>query len=314
VRADPRIVAVVGPTGTGKSELAQQLAERSCGVVLSADALQVYRELQIGVAKVPPDARRVPHYGLDLVSVEQAYSAALYQDYARGVIDEHLSCGQSVVVCGGTGLYVRAALDEFEFPARHQQGNAIRDRYEALAAGQGAEALHALLLRRDPAAAALIHPHNVRRVVRALELADCGASYAQSSANFKKFQAHYPDVCFIGTSCQRATLYRVLDARVDAMLAAGLLDEVRFLRESGLADSLTARQAIGYKELLAYLEGACSYEDACDTVKRNTRRYAKRQFSFFNADPRIQWIDCDQGDRPSWQSSLLEAAWAILEK
>ncbi len=308
----PRIVAVVGPTGTGKSELAQQLAERLGGVVLSADALQVYRELQIGTAKVPPEARRVAHFGLDLVSVTQAYSAALYQDYARGVIDRCREQGQAVVVCGGTGLYVRAALDDFEFPAGQQEDNALRAQFETLAAEQGPEALHARLQERDPAAAKLIHPHNVRRVVRALELSEQGQSYAESSAGFKEYKAHYPDVCFVGLTRERSELYSVLDARVDAMLEAGLLGEVRDLSERGLTESLTARQAIGYKELLAYLQGASRYEEAVETIKRNTRRYAKRQLTFFGADPRIRWIEV--GPDAVLTTTLADDAWDILEK
>jgi len=315
---EPRLYALVGPTGTGKSELAQQLAERLDGVVLSADALQVYRELNIGTAKIPESERRVPHYGLDLVSVEQAYSAALYQTYARSVIDEHLAQGKSVVVCGGTGLYVRAALDEFEFAAGEQKDNPLRARYEALADERGAEALHHLLQERDPASAALIHPHNVRRVVRALELCDQGESYSQATAGFKSFQSHYPAVAWLGLRKERAALYRGLDARVDAMLEAGLVDEVRVLWQQGLVDTLTARQAIGYKELLVWLDGESSYAEAVAAIKQNTRRYAKRQLTFFNADPRIHWIaievfDEAAPDAPATEA-LLDAAWAILEK
>ncbi|MCL2881309.1 MAG: tRNA (adenosine(37)-N6)-dimethylallyltransferase MiaA [Coriobacteriia bacterium] len=289
----PRLYAVVGPTGTGKSEFAQQLAERFDGVVLSADALQVYRELNIGTAKLTEEERRVPHFGLDLLSVSQPYSAALYQEYARGVIDEHLTQGQSVVVCGGTGLYVRAALDKFDFSAGEQEGNQLRAHYEALAAEQGDDALYRLLEERDPVSAALIHPHNVRRVIRALELCGQGESYAEGTAGFKSFQSYYPVVTWLGLRKEREALYHDLEARVDAMLKVGLIDEVRMLREKGLAESLTARQAIGYKELMSWLDDECSYEDAVAAIKQNTRRYAKRQMTFFNADPRIQWRDIE---------------------
>jgi len=311
----PRIYAVVGPTGTGKSELAQQLAQRTGAVVLSADALQVYRELTIGTAKLPESERRVAHFGLDLLSVARPYSAALYQAYARTVIEEHLSLGQSVVVCGGTGLYVRAALDEFDFPPGEQENNQARAHYEALAEEQGAVSLYRMLEERDPASAALIHPHNVRRVIRALELCEQGESYAAGTAGFKSFESHYPDVGWLGLRKERAELYRDLEARVDAMLEAGLVDEVRALREQGLADTLTARQAIGYKELLVWLDGKCSYEDAVTQIKQNTRRYAKRQLTFFNADPRINWIDVDRPDpdTPATET-LVVAAWSILEK
>ncbi|MCL2324349.1 MAG: tRNA (adenosine(37)-N6)-dimethylallyltransferase MiaA [Actinomycetia bacterium] len=301
------IVALVGPTGVGKSELARDLACRMCGVVLSADALQVYRELNIGTAKLPLAERRVRHFGLDLVSLDQSWSAARYQRYARGVIEDCQAKDQPVIVCGGTGLYVRAALDEFDFASGGQTGNTLRKRYEALLADQGAAALYALLEERDPVSAERVHPHNTRRVIRALELCDRGESYAQRSAGFKDFRSHYPGVRYLGLSKERATLYRDLDARVEGMLAAGLLDEVCALRAAGLAKTPTARQAIGYKELLTYLEGGSSYEEAVAAIKQNTRRYAKRQMTFFSADPRISWID--GGTYP-----LLDAAWSILEK
>ena len=314
-----RLCAVVGPTGTGKSELAQRLAERLSGVVLSADALQVYRELNIGTAKIPESKRRVVHYGLDLVSVRQAYSAALYQTYARDIIDQHLVRGQSVVVCGGTGLYARAALDEFNFAAGDQTDNPLRSRYEALAAQQGGAELYRLLQERDPASAALIHPHNVRRTVRALELCDQGKSYARATAGFKSFQSHYPGVVWLAPMRNdRAALYHDLDARVDDMVEAGLVDEVRQLRARGLARSLCARQAIGYKELLSWLDGASTYEDAIAAIKQNTRRYAKRQMTFFRADPRIHWIEAGTPGAPDANvqttEALVNAAWAILEK
>jgi len=290
--ATPEILAIVGPTGTGKSELAQQLAQRKGGVVLSADAMQVYRELNIGTAKIPLRERRVAHYGLDIAGLAQGYSAALYQRYARGVIEDCQARGQTVVVCGGTGLYVRAALDDFDFPEGAQEDNSLRAHYEEVLAQQGADALYAQLLERDAVSAALIHPHNSRRVIRALELCDRGESYAQRGARFKTFQSYYPQVTWLGLQQERAELYHRLDERVEEMLARGMLDEVCQLRDLGLGESLTARQAIGYKELLTYLEGECGYEQAVEIWKQNTRRYAKRQMTFFCADPRIQWISC----------------------
>ncbi len=286
------LIAVVGPTGTGKSELAQTLAEWLHGVVLSADSMQVYRGLDIGTAKIPLATRRVPHFGLDIADIRAGYSAAEYQRYARSVIEEQSRAGHPTILCGGTGLYVRAALDCFDFPPGAQEDNTVRMRYEQYARENGDEALHALLTERDAASAALIHPHNRRRVVRALELNEQGESYAERSAGFTRFDSYYP-AFRLGLRMEREALYRRLNARVDAMMAAGLLAEVTALRAQGFAKALTARQAIGYKELLTFLEGECSLEEAVEHIKQSTRRYAKRQMTFFNADPRVYWLDID---------------------
>jgi tRNA dimethylallyltransferase len=257
--------------------------------VVTADSMQVYRGMDIGTAKVPVAERRVPHLCIDLIEPGTPYSAACYQRDARAAIDAVLTDGGIPVVAGGTGLYVRAALDAMSFP-RGAADSPAKERYERLADELGADGLHALLAERDPAAAALIHPNNVRRTVRALEMGDEGRSYADQAAGFARRESAYEHTA-IGLTLDRDELYARIDRRVDAMIAAGLLDEVRGLLDAGMRDALTASQAIGYKEFVPVIEDGADLDDAVEQVKRASRRYAKRQLTWFRADPRVRWLD-----------------------
>ena len=299
------VIAVVGPTASGKSAVADLVAEALGSEVVSADAMQVYRGMDIGTAKTPVSERRVPLLLVDVADPTEPYSAALYQRDSRRAIDRLRAEGRVPVLCGGTGLYVRAALDEMEFP-RGEVDGAARQRYQDLAGKLGPEGVHALLAERDPESAALIHPHNVRRVVRALEMLDEGVSYARQSAGFSEPREHYPSLQFALT-IDRARLYARIDARVDAMMRAGLLDEVRGLMDAGAADALTSRQAIGYKELIDALEGRCTIGEAVDLIKLRSRRYAKRQLSWFRRDPRITWLDMDVLDADGAARLIVDA-------
>jgi len=300
-----RVLAVVGPTAVGKTALAEELAVRLGGEIVSADAMQVYRGMDIGTAKPPAQERRVPYHCIDIAEPGAQFSAALFQDAARVAIEDIAARGLLPVVAGGTGLYVRAALDDWEFPAGEQVDNPVRARYEAIAEVEGADALHALLAERDPAAAALIHPNNVRRVIRALEMHDEGVSYAVQHEGFSERRSVY-DPRFIGLTMDRELLYARIDSRVDAMLAQGLVNEVTGLLERGLRTAVTASQAIGYKELVPVIEDGASLEEAVAAIKRSSRRYAKRQLTWFRADPRISWLDVTK-------LSLTETASAALD-
>lgn len=287
--ARTRVIAVVGPTAVGKSAVAEEMAVRIGGELVSADSMQVYRGMDVGTAKPPRSARRVPHHCLDLADPQDPFSAALYQRAARSAIDRIAGGGAVPMLVGGTGLYVRAALDDWDFPPGARI-SPEREAILALGAKLGPEGLHALLAERDPEAAALIHPHNVRRVVRALEMAAEGSSYAEQARRFAERRSLY-DARFLGLDMDRPALYERIDARVDAMMASGLLDEVGALLRAGYRDALTASQAIGYKELVGVIEGGADPEAAAEAVKQATRRYAKRQLSWFRADPRIRWLD-----------------------
>ncbi len=285
----PTVIAVVGPTAVGKSALAEALALELGGEIVSADAMQVYRGMDIGTAKPKAAERVVPHHCIDLVAPGEFYSAARFQHDARGAIADIATRGLVPVLCGGTGLYVRAALDDWSFP-RGEAATPGRARLEALATELGPVPLHALLAERDPEAAARIHPNNVRRVVRALEMLEGGMSYAEQAARFTQRRSVY-DAVVLGLTMNRERLYARIDERVDSMLAAGLLDEVRALMARGFREALTATQAIGYKELVRVIENGADPGEATASIKQATRRYAKRQMTWFRADPRILWLD-----------------------
>jgi tRNA dimethylallyltransferase len=306
------VVAIVGPTGVGKSAVGEEVAVRLRGEIVSADSMQVYRGMDVGTAKRPPDSRRVPHWCLDLVDPGVAYSAALYQVAARSAIDGILARGAVPVVVGGSGLYVRAALDDMVFPSG-QRTSPTRERLEQMAARLGPEGLHAYLAERDPKAAALIHRNNTRRVLRALEMLEGDSvSYADQHALFAERRSVYRTI-HIGLTMDRDALYRRIDARVDAMLAGGLIDEVERLLAAGYRDALTATQAIGYKEFVPVIEGRTPLQDAADAVRQATRRYAKRQLTWFRADTRIEWLDVtglSTAQAADAASALVESALA----
>ena len=301
-----RVLAVVGPTAVGKTALAEELAVRLGGEIVSADSMQIYRGMDIGTAKPPLAERRVRYHCLDLVQPGEPFSAALFQQAAREAIAQIAARGRLPVVAGGTGLYIRAALDSMEFPRGEQADNPVRERYERYAAELGASALHGLLAQRDPASAAVIHPNNTRRVVRALEMSDEGVSYAEQAAGFSARQGIYR-ASYIGLTMDREALYDRVDARVDQMLAAGLLDEVERLLDAGLRGALTAAQAIGYKELVPVIEDGADLDGAVAAVKQASRRYAKRQLTWFCSDPRIMWIDITEMSPDDTANAVLDA-------
>lgn len=285
------VVCVVGPTASGKSSLAERVAVALSSAVVSVDAMQVYRGMDVGTAKTPVAERACTLLMVDVADVGEDYSVALYQAQARACVDDLLARGKVPVLCGGTGLYLDAVIDEMDFPRGHA-GDEARSRYEAYAAEHGGDALHALLAERDPASAALIHPNNVRRVVRALEMLDEGTSYAEQNAHLRRRAPHY-DARIWGIRMDRQCLYERIDRRVDDMFAHGLVAEVEGLCGQGLSEALTSRQAIGYKEVIDALEGRCTMEEAREEIKRRSRRYAKRQLSWLRRDGRVRWLDYD---------------------
>ncbi len=305
----PTVIAVVGPTAVGKTDVAEHLALALGGEYVSADSMQVYRGMDIGTAKPARDIRRAPYHCIDLADPGEPYSAALYQRDARSAIDDIALRGMVPILCGGTGLYVRAALDDWEFPAGDLVTPA-RSRLEALAEELGPVGLHDHLAAIDPASAAHIHPNNVRRVIRALEMAEQGASYAEQADRFSARVSWYP-TAMLGLTMERTALYERIDARVDAMIDAGLAAEVAGLLSAGYREALTAAQAIGYKELVPVLEGECTLAEAAAAIKQATRRYAKRQLTWFRGDPRIQWLDVtglSDAERTEAALKLLESS------
>lgn len=283
----PRPIAVVGPTATGKSDLAIELAVRLGGEVINADAMQLYRGMDIGTAKVPESERRgVPHHLLDVLDVTETASVAAYQREARATIERLLGRGVIPVLCGGSGLYVQAILDELRFPGTDP---AIRARLEREAATRGAATMHARLSELDPAAAIAILPTNARRIVRALEVIELTGE--PFSANLPEpGPARYGTVV-IGLDRDSAELDTRVDARVQQMFAEGLVDEVRSLAERGLRDGKTASRALGYQQVLDALDGDGDLDAAAEQTATATRRFVRRQRSWFRRDGRITWFD-----------------------
>lgn len=278
------VVAVVGPTATGKSDLGVALAERLGGEVVNADAMQLYRGLDIGTAKLTPAERRgVPHHQLDVLDPQDDATVAAYQHDARADLAAIAGRAARPVVVGGSGLYVRALLDHMDFPGTDPQ---VRAGLEARVEAEGSRALHAELERADPVAAAGIGPRNARRVVRALEvIALTGRPY---SANLPSHEYVVPTVQ-IGLDCDRADLDARVADRVERMWASGLIEEVRGLLGAGIGR--TASRAVGYAEVIAMLRGELTPEAAQEAVVAGTRRLARKQMGWFGRDPRVHWLD-----------------------
>ena len=286
------VLVIAGPTAVGKSLTADYLARALDAPVLSADAMQVYRGMDIGTAKTPVSERLVPLLLTDIVEPTESYSAALYQNDARTLIDHMRSCKQHVVMCGGTGLYINAVLDAMEFPSG-EIDDVRRAHYQQLAIKLGTQGIYEYLVDRDPRSAAVIHPNNTRRVIRALEMLDEGIHYSDQLEAFGEISEYYPSMRF-SLCMERSRLYERIDARVDTMIQQGLVDEVEQLARDGAKDSLTSRQAIGYKEIFDYLDGHSCLEDAVALIKQRSRRYAKRQISWFKKDVRYTPVDMDE--------------------
>ncbi len=290
--AHPPIVAIVGPTAAGKTRLSLDLAERLGGEIVNTDAMQVYRGMDIGTAKLPVAERRgIPHHLLDTHEVSDSATVAEFQRWARAAIADLRARGVTPVLVGGSALYNRAVLDRFDFPGTDP---AVRARLEAELEAVGARALHARLADVDPAAAARIEVDNGRRVVRALEVVEITG---------RPFAAELPEPAYddpatvqIGLRIERDLLERRIAERVDAMFAAGLVAEVERLREVGLAESRTASRAIGYQQVLAHLAGQLTLDQARERTVIATRQFSRRQMAWWRKDPRITWFDHDDPD------------------
>lgn len=294
-----RILAIVGPTASGKSALAEELAVRLGGEIVSCDSMQVYRGLDIGTAKPDSFSRaRVPYHLIDVIDPDAAFSAMDYRAAAEAAVTDIVGRDRLPVFCGGTGLYLETFLrGDGGAPAADP---ALRQALLDEAKEKGAGALYAELCRVDPAAGAAIHPANVRRVVRALELYRAtGVTKTEWDRRAAEQPPRYDALVLCLTYTDRALLYRRIDERVDAMMAAGLLDEVKKLAEAGVFErSPTAAAAIGYKELLPCLDGRATVAEAVAQLKQATRRYAKRQITWFSARPYVTPLPADDESGP----------------
>ena len=299
------VVCVVGPTASGKSALAQLIALELDGEIVSADSMQIYRGMDIGTGKVPESQRVVKHYGLDLADPGEPWSAALFQEHARQCFDEIEAKGKWPILCGGTGFYVRAAIDDYDFPKGEQVDNELRDTLNAVAEHEGAHVLWERLREIDPESAAIIPENDVKRVVRAFELLDEGLSYAEQKEKLAQIGQYKPAI-FIGLAVDPDTLRQRIRDRVDEMVAEGLVEEVESLLARGFREGVTAPQAIGYKEIVQALDEGHNLEEAFEEIKVATCRYAKRQRTWFRKDKRVHWIDATALDIDSMLKESLE--------
>ena len=294
-----KLIFVVGPTASGKTAAAIDLALRCGGEVVSADSVAIYRGMDVGSAKPSAqEMRGVPHHMLSCADPAVPYSVSEYKQDALRCIEAIFARGRQPIVCGGTGLYVNALLFPLDFTAS-PANEAVRRKWQAFCEENGAHALHEALRRVDPVSAGEIHENNVRRVIRALEIYECTGTpkSAQRSLDRKEDLPYEPVLA--GVTWPRETLYARCDARVDAMVAAGLFDEVERVFAAGV--SHTAAQAIGYKEAAAALAGEITREEAVEAIKRESRRYAKRQLTWLRKRAGALWIRWD--DEPDFVSA-----------
>lgn len=299
------VVAVVGATATGKSELALRIAETVHGEIVNADAMQLYRGMDIGTAKLTvPERRGIRHHQLDVLEVTQEASVAAYQAAARRDLDAIIARGATPVLVGGSGLYVRAALDRLEIPPRDP---AVRSRLEAEANERGTAALYAVLRAADPAAAEAIEPNNTRRIVRALEVIELTGRPFSATLPAREFLR---PTLVIGLRGDRAVLDDRIATRVESMWADGLPDEVAHLVECGLRRGRTASTAIGYAQALAHLDGRITADRARAETITATRRLVRRQESWFRPDRRIRWFDTTE-PRTGWAAALAALTAAV---
>lgn len=307
----PAVIAIVGPTASGKSAVALSLALALKGEIVSADSMQVYTGMDIGTAKPSPEEQAlVRHHMVDVARPDELFSVARFQELAEKAIADIWRRGRLPVVAGGTGLYIDALLRGFLFPDQGRNAK-VRAQLEAQAGKLGVGALHRRLCDIDPEAASKIHPNDLRRIVRALEVHSVTGSPISELQRKHQGEPKYRARLF-GLTMSRDLLAKRISARVDLMVEQGLLEEVRTLLGAGYGPELTSMQAIGYKEFAAYLRGEAALDEALEQLKTGTRRYAKRQMTWFRRNPDIIWVDVGDFDGPDHIAQYIihsNAAW-----
>lgn len=284
------MLVLLGPTAVGKTRLSLELSEAYNAEVISGDSMQVYRGMDIGTAKISTaEMNGIPHHLIDIHDPEEAYSAAEFQEQGKRLIAEISGRGRLPFIVGGTGLYIESLCYGFRF-SEAVADEAFRAELDAYAEAHGAEALHARLAAVDPASAERLHPNDRRRIIRALEIHHQTNTTLSAAKAEQTRQSPY-ELCLIGLTMDRKILYKRIEDRIDQMLEQGLIAEVQGLLDKGYHRSMVALQGLGYKEIAAYLEGELSYDEAVTLLKRDTRRFAKRQLSWFRHMKEIEWIE-----------------------
>lgn len=290
------LVVLTGPTAVGKTRLSLALARAVEGEIVSADSMQVYRHMDIGSAKIRPEEMQgIPHHMIDILEPWESFNVVLFKERCQECIRGIYERGHIPVVTGGTGFYIQALLRDVDF-TEEPEDKAYRENMERLAAEKGAEYLHAMLREADPAAAEEIHVNNVKRTVRALEFYHLTGKRISEHNRREKQKGNAYNSCYFVLNDERDRLYARIGQRVDEMLEEGLADEVRRLRDMGCRRGMVSMQGLGYKEIMAWLEGETSYEEAVEILKRDTRHFAKRQLTWFRREKDVIWVNKNEFD------------------
>lgn len=284
-----KLLVLIGPTAVGKTKLSIELANRFKGEVISGDSMQIYKGMDIGTAKIAEEEMEgVPHHLIDIKDPDEPFSVAEFQELVRSKITEISNRGKLPMIVGGTGLYIQAILYDYQF-TEAASDQEFRMELEQLAEEKGNEAVHQKLIEVDSESAERIHPNNLRRVIRALEIYHCTGKTMTEYQQQQQPELLY-DTCLIGLTMDREMLYNRINKRVDLMMEQGLLEEVKALYDCGIRDCQSI-QAIGYKELYDYFEGRVTLEDGVENLKQNSRRYAKRQLTWFRNKMDVEWFE-----------------------
>ncbi|WP_284140030.1 tRNA (adenosine(37)-N6)-dimethylallyltransferase MiaA [Virgibacillus sp. LDC-1] len=286
-----KVIAIVGPTAVGKTRLSIEIAKRFNGEIISGDSMQVYQKMDIGTAKIKPEEREgIPHYMIDTLAPDASFSVADFQQHVQTLIDYITAKGKLPIIAGGSGLYIQAALFQYNFSPQ-KRNEEVTNRLEQELEDKGIDTLYERLNKIDPQQAEKIHPNNHRRVIRALELYETTGTTMSSHMEEQRSESPY-DFKLIGLEMERPLLYERINQRVDMMMNQGLVHEVKSLYDGGLASS-QSMQGIGYKELVAYFNQEYSLVEAIDLIKRNSRRYAKRQYTWFKNKMDVDWYQVE---------------------
>lgn len=301
-----KLVVVAGPTASGKTRLAIEIAKRFNGEIVGADSMQIYKYMNIGTAKPTAEERaEVPHHMIDFLEPDAPYSVAEYTEDAHRVIAEIASRGKLPVMCGGTGLYINSVVDDVTF-GDFETDYALREELQKIAETEGTQKLLDMLAEFDPESAQRLHPNNMRRIIRAIEFYKVtGTTISAHQKMTKERESRYEPI-MLSIAWDRQELYERINKRVDIMLEEGLFDEVRDMTERGYTKQLNSMQGIGYKEVMDCMNGLMTYEEAVELIKQSSRRYAKRQLTWFRRDARINWV--------SAENAVEEAIKLVAEK
>lgn len=306
------MIILTGPTAVGKTALSIELAKRINGAVISADSMQVYKHMDIGSAKIlPEEMQGIPHYMIDELEPEEEFHVVRFVEMAKKYLAEIYAAGKIPIIAGGTGFYIQALLYDIDFTDQ-ESDEAFRSRLETLAKEQGREKLHEMLREVDPASAEAIHANNIKRVIRALEFYHLtGKRISEHNEQERQKSSPYNFAYFVLTD-DRAKLYERIDKRVDHMIEQGLVDEVQKLKEMGCHRDMVAMQGLGYKEILAYLDGELTLEEAVYIIKRETRHFAKRQLTWFKREREVFWVEKDAYNYQ--EDKMLEDIITVLQQ